>query len=249
MTRYLVANAQKIQILTASRVGGWIPTGVCYSTLLSNIKLHRHLISHSCPYEWLEGGNLFIDSPLKGSLPILLISLLSSMSDTFVGSVRKEDTIYRNGVVPDKSFQNPDWYQFCEDGVCFGDIIHISCQLLRQATGLESGMYLYSDARIYIPVFVCLIVVRCSSAIRQILGTPTIIFEIWTALVARSEHIALLNGPSYAMLVSCQISMVLCSLSTQPTVLISTPFGMTKVFHVLLLPYTSACKIFLLQLT
>ncbi|KAJ5228089.1 hypothetical protein N7489_008797 [Penicillium chrysogenum] len=124
------------------------------------------------------------------------------MSDTFVGSVRKEDTIYRNGVVPDKSFQ-----------------IDINFAKMESVSGTSSIFHVsyYGKPRV----------------LKVILGTPTIIFEIWTALVARSEHIALLNGPSYAMLVSCQISMVLCSLSTQPTVLISTPFGMTKVFHVM----------------
>jgi hypothetical protein len=48
------------------------------------------------------------------------------MSDTFVGSVRKEDTIYRNGVVPDKSFQIDINFAKMESVSGTSSIFHVS---------------------------------------------------------------------------------------------------------------------------
>ncbi|CAP92260.1 hypothetical protein E8E15_004661 [Penicillium rubens] len=145
------------------------------------------------------------------------------MSDTFVGSVRKEDTIYRNGVVPDKSFQ-----------------IDINFAKMESVSGTSSIFHV------------------------SYYGKPRVlkVFRNKTDPGHADDHIRDLDRSRCEIRAYCTLKRSkLCDAGVVPNfygfMLAVDPancahldaFRHDKGFHVLLLPYTSACKIFLLQLT
>lgn len=106
-------------------------------------------------------------------------------------------------------------HQFREDEVwesaeCLRSIFHISCQLLWQVSSSESDMCLHFSMCAFSNSCHFLIMLPCSFTITMISNTLAIVFEIWAALAARSESIAVLNDSKYVILTLCPISMILC---------------------------------------
>ncbi|WEW61877.1 hypothetical protein PRK78_007374 [Emydomyces testavorans] len=94
------------------------------------------------------------------------------MSDVFVGSVGKENTIHRDETDFDDSFKIDIDFAKME----FGESLNFS-----EASSIFHANY--SGKPLVLKVF----------------HNNGDVYQIWTALAARSELIAVLNGPKYAM--------------------------------------------------
>lgn len=136
------------------------------------------------------------------------------MSDTFIGDLRKEDTIYRD----EKGFDD----RFKIDI----DFAKMEFKEILNSSEASSIFYIHYFSKPRVLKVVCTFVRfknvrsqvrvifpnqgRCSSIMMEILGTPPTAFETLIARAVRSEPTVVLSGPKYGMLVLCQISTALC---------------------------------------